>query len=115
MLDSLQLQITRPGDVRRALGRWLRLARQRQSLTQAMLASRSGVAETTLSRLERQGEGGMDAWLRTLQALGELDRFNDYIQERLRMAAIPERLDAVDQPRPERQRVRHRKPRRGRP
>lgn len=108
--DLSPLQITRPSDVRYALGRWLRAARQRKSLTQAMLASRSGVPETTLSRLEREGEGGIDAWLRVLQALGELDRFNEYVRERLRMAAIPEDLGAMKKPRPERQRVRPKKP-----
>lgn len=109
------LQITRPTDARQVLGRWVRLLRQRQALTQGMLASRSGVPGTTLSRLEREGEGGLDSWLRVLQALGELDRFNDFLQERLRMAAIPESLEAMDRPRPERQRVRPKRPRLDRP
>src|SRR5437870_1787742 len=99
------LRLTLPGDAQRALGQWLRLNRQRQILTLSMLASKSGVPVMTLSRLEREGKGSVDALMRTLMARGELDRFNACIQEQLRQEALPRDLSELEtQPR-RRQRV----------
>ena len=66
------IQMARPRETRQVLGQWVRLARQRLGLTQPLLASKSGVSVATLSRLEREGQGGVDNLLRVLQALGEL-------------------------------------------
>ena len=71
-----------------------------------MLASNSGGPVSTLSRLEREGEGSIDSLMRVLQALGELDRFHADIQERLRMASIPQNLAELPSPTPARRRVR---------
>lgn len=109
------LQLTRPHEARRALGHWLRLSRQRQDLTQGMLATRSGVPVATLSRLEREGAGGMESLMRALQALGELDRLHSFIQEQLRIASLPQDLSDLKKATPARQRVRPRKPRKGGP
>jgi len=54
-------QLSSPGEVRENLGQWLRNLRQRQEWTLPMLASRSGVPVSTLSRLEREGHGSVDA------------------------------------------------------
>lgn len=75
-----------------------------------MLASKSGVPVTTLSRFEREGEGSVDSLMRLLQALGELDRFHADTQERLRQASIPRDLSELQKPSMARQRVRVRKP-----
>ncbi len=84
--------------------------RQRQMLTLAMLASKSGVPKMTLSRLEQHGKGSLDALLRALMALGELDPFNAYVQEQLRKTSLPQDLSELDKPRPrERMRVRRSK------
>ena len=104
------LQLTLSADVQQALGRWLRLSRQRQKLTLSMLASKSGVPTMTLSRLERQGMGSIDALVRALMALGELDPFNGYVQEQLRKAALPQDISEIEQPR-RRERMRVRRPR----
>jgi transcriptional regulator with XRE-family HTH domain len=103
------LQVVRPTEARRMLGQWLRLARQRLEWTQPMLSSRSGVPVTTLSRLEREGAGGIDALMRVLQALGALDGFHAHIREFLRQASLPRDLaDLPPLPKP-RQRVRIRR------
>ena len=106
--DPLQLAL--PKDVQQSLGEWLRLNRQRHMLTLSMLASKSGVPAMTLSRLERHGKASLDALLRVLMALGELDRFNIYIQEQLRQVTLPQDLSELEKPLPRRQRVRIRKP-----
>jgi hypothetical protein len=104
------LQVTRPKDARQALGQWLRCARQRQELTQPLLSGKSGVPVATLSRLEREGAGGIDNLLRVLRALGELDGLHDYLQERLRQSSLPRDIAEVQRPSRPRQRVHIRKP-----
>jgi transcriptional regulator with XRE-family HTH domain len=105
------LQLIRPKDARQLLGQWLRYARQRQELTQPLLSGKSGVAVATLSRLEREGAGGIDNLLRVLQALGELDGFHDYLRERLRQASLPRDIAELQRPARPRLRVHVRKPR----
>ena len=80
-----------------------------------MLSSRSGVPVATLSRLEREGSGGVDSLMRTLQALGELDGFHTHLQERLRQASLPLDISELQRPVRPRQRVRICKPKRARP
>ena len=103
------LQMARPRETRQLLGQWIRLTRQRLGLTQPLLASRSGVSVSSLSRLEREGQGGVDNLLRVLQALGELDGFHTHVQELLRMASLPHDLSDMKKPALPRQRVRLRK------
>ncbi len=79
-----------------------------------MLAAMSGVPVATLSRLEREGQGSIDALVRVLQALGELDRFHALVQERIRLASLPSDLAALRPPKATvRQRVRVRKAAKG--
>lgn len=104
------LQMVRPHETRLLLGQWIRLARQQLGLTQPLLASKSGVPVTTLSRLEREGQGGVDTLLRILQALGELDGFHAHIQELHRQASLPRDLADLKKSASPRQRVRLRKP-----
>lgn len=103
------IQMIRPRETRQALGQWVRLVRQRQGLTQPLLASKSGVPVASLSRLEREGQGGVDNLLRVLQALGELDGFHAHVQELLQKASLPNDLAELKNPSPPRQRVRLRK------
>ncbi len=100
------IQMMRPRETRQVLGQWIRLTRQRLRLTQPLLASKSGVSVTTLSRLEREGQGAVDNLLRVLQALGELDGFHADVQELLRKASLPHDLSEMKKPVPPRQRVR---------
>ncbi len=104
------LQIARPKDARQSLGQWLRRARQRQELTQPLLSGKSGIPVATLSRLEREGAGGIDTLMRVLWALGELDGFHDYLQERLRQSSLPRDIAELQRPCRPRLRVRVRKP-----
>lgn len=112
---SATWQIAQPREVRQAAGRWLRAARQRQNLTLPMLASASGVPVTTLHRLEREGQGGLDGFLRVLHALGLLDDFQSFISERLRLAELPTDLSELDRPVRVRRRVRVAKSTQGSP
>jgi transcriptional regulator with XRE-family HTH domain len=100
------IQLVRPRETQRALGQWVRLMRHRLRLTQPLLASRSGVPVSTLSRLEREGRGGLESLLRVLQALGELDGFHAHVQELVRMASLPRDISELKKPAPPRQRVR---------
>ncbi|MBA3779160.1 MAG: helix-turn-helix transcriptional regulator, partial [Chloroflexi bacterium] len=54
------------------LGAEVRLSRKRRRLTQASLGRRAGVAQMTVSRLERGHGGGLslDTWQRVALALG---------------------------------------------
>lgn len=104
--SPISLMVVRPKEARLALGRWVRLARQRLEWTQAMLASRSGVPVATLSRLEREGQGSVDAVARVLQALGELDGFDAFVRERVRMASLPADLADLQKDAAERKRIR---------
>lgn len=107
---SNALQVARPKATRKVLGQWLRLTRQRLEWTQPMLSSKSGVPVATLSRLEREGAGGIDTLLRVLQALGELDGFHALFQERLRQASLPRDLSELPRAARPRQRVRLNQP-----
>jgi hypothetical protein len=71
-----------------------------------MLASKTGVPVATLSRLEREGLGSIDATLRVFQALGELDGFNAFVLERVRLASLPTDLANIEEAPLVRQRVR---------
>ena len=102
------IQIARPRETRHMVGQWVRLTRQRLGLTQPLLASKSGVAVTTLSRLEREGQGGIDNLLRVLQALGELDGLHGHVQDLVRKASLPNDLSELKK-KPVQQRVRLRK------
>ena len=77
-----------------------------------MLAARSGIPVSTLSRLERDGEGGLDTFVRLLHALGELDGFHAYVKEQLRKASFPSDIAELLTAKPIRKRVRLRKSKR---
>jgi len=103
------LQLSSPGKVREDLGQWLRNLRQRQEWTLPMLASRSGVPVSTLSRLEREGHGSVETVLRVFEALGILDEVNGTLRERLRLSRLPTDLESLGVETAKRQRVRPRK------
>ena len=105
----IALQVVLPKESRHALSRWIRTARQRAEWTQAMLSSKSGVPVATLSRFEREGHASIDAVARMLQALGELDGFHAYVQERILLASLPNDLAQLPIEPRIRQRVRTRK------
>lgn len=107
-IDSI-LPLTTPIDVLGKLGELVRTARQREGWTQAELSAKSGVAKTTISRLERTGLAATDALFRVMFALNLLEGAADYLGGQLRLLAIPKTLFGDEaQPRPIR-RVRHRK------
>jgi transcriptional regulator with XRE-family HTH domain len=59
---------SRRGDVQRALGKNLRQARERAGLTQEVVAERSGVHPTEVSRIE---SGKRDPRVATVEALAD--------------------------------------------
>ena len=82
-----------PTDALSALREWVRLSRQRLRLTQGELAKKSNVPATTISRLERTGLASTDALVRVLFALDQLDSFQGFVKERLRIASFPPTLE----------------------
>lgn len=78
-----------PADALFTLREWVRLSRQRLRLTQGELARKSNVPATTISRLERTGLASTDALVRVLFALDQLDSFQGFLKERLRIASFP--------------------------
>jgi len=100
------ISVTIPKEAQQTLGKWLRLSRQNQMLTLVMLASKSGVPTMTLSRLEREGRGSLEAAMRALHALGELDAFNQYLLEQLRRASLPQDISQLEKPQRPKLRVR---------
>ena len=72
-----------------------------------MLAKKSGVPVSSISRFERTGQISTAGMMRILQALGELDGLAAVVRERIRLASIPRDLADVAGERPgERRRVR---------
>ncbi len=100
------LQMTTPRDFTKVLGETLRAMRQRESLTQPELSSRSGVPVSTLSRFERTGHGSTDTLARLLFALNALDAFQEFLKERRRLALLPKSLEDFEPGKKPPQRIR---------
>jgi transcriptional regulator with XRE-family HTH domain len=94
-VEHYTMQLTMPKVFCQALGRWVRALRQRERWTQAMLASRAGVPVSTLSRFEQKGAGSVVFFSKVLFALGVLDSLDAVVQERIRLALLPEDLSLV--------------------
>jgi len=107
-VDIQILQLTQPKDVLDSVRQWVRKERQRANWTQADLARRSGVPAATISRLERTGLASTDALFRIVFALNRLEPWQDFLKGLLRLSAIPLSVEG-EAPRPDVQRVRHRK------
>ena len=106
------IRLIGPTDVLPELGSWIRSLRQREGLTLAELASKSGVPSSTISRLERLGLASTDALFRVLFAVDQLDSFDDFLKGRQRVARFPKTLnDMTGDSVVEVKRVRHRKDR----
>lgn len=104
--EETVFHLTMPKDVLASLREWIRRERQRANMTQTELAQRSGVPATTISRLERTGLASTDSLLRILFALDRIDALQDFIKERLRLAAFPTTLQ-TETPQHIVKRVRH--------
>lgn len=105
--DSV-LHLVEAQDVLASLRGWLRRERQRAHLTQGELAAKSNVPATTISRFERTGLGSTDSLMRILFAMNLLDPLQDFLKERMRLAAFPETLAEPQDEKPV-LRVRHRR------
>ena len=105
--DSV-LHLVESQDVLASLRSWLRRERQRAHLTQGELAAKSNVPATTISRFERTGLGSTDSLMRILFAMNLLDPLQEFLKERMRLAAFPETLSEPQDEKPV-LRVRHRR------
>jgi transcriptional regulator with XRE-family HTH domain len=63
------------------IGGRLKAERLLQNLTQQDLAQRSGVAYSTLRRIESSGEGSMSDYISILTALGKIEQVNNFMEE----------------------------------
>lgn len=103
------LQITTAIDALSELKSLVREARHHRRWTLKDLATRSGIPESTISRLERTGLASTDVVFKLLFAMNELDLLVDSIKESRRINSLPTSLDDLpDQPR-EIKRIRHSK------
>lgn len=105
-LDAINLVTTE--DLLRRTGEFLRICRQRESLTQCELAAKAGVPASTISRLERTGLASTDALFKVLFALNQTDTLGRFLEERAKFARFPKSLSDAAVP-GEILRVRHRK------
>ena len=103
------LPLTTPADALGRLGELVRRARQREGWTQAELSGKSGVAKTTISRLERTGLAATDAVFKVLFALNMLEAAKDWLVGQLRLMAIPKTLFGAEDEMRTVCRIRHRK------
>ena len=105
----IDFRLIRPEDVLSRIGELVRACRQREGLTQSELASKAGIPATTISRLERTGLAATDSLLKVMFALDQIDAFENFLKERVRLAHFPKSLDqTANKPRTV-LRVRHRK------
>jgi len=107
-MDMQILQLTQPSDVLHSMQLLVRKERQRLRWTQADLAKRSGIPAATISRLERTGLASTDTLFRIAFALNQLEVWQDFLKERLRLTALSLSADD-DPPQQDIQRIRHRK------
>lgn len=89
MNPEIAIPLVEPRDFTAAIGGFVRALRQRARMTQPELASRAGVAVSTLSRLERTGLASTDCLARLLFALDALDPLFDFVKQRRRLAELP--------------------------
>lgn len=61
------------------LGERLRDHRLSQNLSQKMLSDRSGVAYSTLRKIESTGKGAMDDYVAVLMSLGLVDQLDQFL------------------------------------
>lgn len=103
------LQITTAADALLDLKSLVREARHYRRWTLKDLSERSGVPESTISRLERTGLASTDVLFKLLFAMNELDRFVSTIKAARRDASLPSTLDELPEVPREVKRIRHRK------
>lgn len=107
MNPDIYLSLVEPRDVTAGFGRLVRALRQKRRWTQQELASRAGVPATTLSRLERTGCVSTDRLAKVLFALDAIDGLHAFLEERNRLAALPDDLRAFSPGAPRPSRIRH--------
>lgn len=89
------LQIITVDDALSQLKGMVREARHHRRWTIKELSTRSGVPESTISRLERTGLASSDAVFKVLFAMNELDRPVEAIKESRRLNCLPRSLDDI--------------------
>jgi transcriptional regulator with XRE-family HTH domain len=70
------------GEILQMLGERLTAERLSQNITQRDLALRSGVAYSTLRKIESSGEGSMDNYIALLQALRLIEQIDLFLPPR---------------------------------
>lgn len=108
-VDESSLHLIVPMDVLAQIGELVRLARQREGLTQGELSRKAGVPASTISRLERMGLASTDTLMEVLFALNLIDSVSGFLLERLRLLKFPKTLADDSRAPQEIRRVRHRK------
>lgn len=75
------IYILTDGEICRRIGARIKLLRLRQNLTQMSLADAAQVSVSTLKKIEGGAISSLDALMRVLRILGELDKFSPLIAD----------------------------------
>ncbi len=78
------LTLATPDEIARTLGSRLRHHRLARGWRQAELAERAGISELIVRKLEREGAGTLDSFIRALVALGMADHLSSLLDARSR-------------------------------
>ena len=70
-------------DIQKALGKWCKLLRKREKLTQQELAKEWNISPITISKLENDENATLETILKVLQYFDELNSLHRFIQTKI--------------------------------
>ena len=77
-------EIVKIKDVKTDLGKWVRMVRKKQNLSQDELADLLNMSRITIQNLESGKNITTDTLLKVFQHFDILEKFNDFVQEEIK-------------------------------
>ena len=71
-------------DVKTNLGKWVKVVRKKQNLSQDQLADLLNMSRITIQNLESGKNVTIDTLLKVFQHFDALEKFNDFVQEEIK-------------------------------
>jgi transcriptional regulator with XRE-family HTH domain len=71
-------------DVKTELGKWVKMLRKKQNLSQDQLADLLNMSRITIQNLEAGKNITIDTLLKVLQHFDALEKFNEFVQEEIK-------------------------------
>ncbi len=71
-------------DVKTDLGKWVKMMRKKQNLSQDQLAELLNMSRITIQNLEAGKNITIDTLLKVFQHFDALEKFNDFVQEEIK-------------------------------